>query len=307
MGCVNHKKKSMSVKAIQMLSFLGVIFLGSLLSACSETNGEQDQRKKEEKSAITFIRNDDCLNCHNIEDKSVGPSYVQVAQKYEADFSTVNRLADKIIEGGGGMWGSDQMSKHPFLKKGDARKIVRWILSLSDTVAIKSPMIHTPSITLSKVFQENTAKKENGLKISAYSSDQLGDTYTDDFPEIPSDVTPLYSGLAKFIHLTHPASFQPLQERFVLRASGFIHIGQRGKYFFKLVKAGKGRVFLNEEEIINDNDWDNETVVDLMPGTYPIAVEYLTAQKKNTLSLQWIIPSDEYYQVVPEEVFVLSN
>jgi hypothetical protein len=168
-------------------------------------------------------------------------------------------------------------------------------------------MIHTPGITLSKVFQENTANEENGLKISAYSSDQLGDTYTDDFPEIPSDVPPLYSGLAKFIHLTGHESFQPLQERFVLRASGFIHIGQRGKYFFKLEKAGKGRVFLNGEEIINANDWDNETVVDLMPGTYPIAVEYLTAQKKNTLSLQWITPSDEYYRVIPEEVLVESN
>ena len=307
MWCVNYKNKSMSVKAIHILSLLGIVCSGYLLPACSETNGKQDQRKKEEKSAITFIRNDDCLNCHNIEDKSVGPSYVQVAQKYEADFSTVNRLADKIIEGGGGMWGSDQMSKHPFLKKGDARRIVRWILSLSDTAANKNPVMHTPGITLSKVFQENTAKKENGLKISAYSSDQLGDTYSDDFPEIPSNVTPLYSGLAKFIHLTGDASFQPLQERFVFRASGFIHIGQRGKYFFKLEKAGKGRVFLNEEEIINDNDWDNETVVDLMPGIYPIVVEYLTAQKNNVLSLQWITPADEYYQVVPEEVFVLSN
>jgi len=307
MRCVNHKKKIMFVKVIQMLSLLGIVCATYLLSACSEKNGDQELRKKKEKSALTFIRNDDCLNCHSIEDKSVGPSYVQVAQKYEAEFSTVNRLADKIIEGGGGLWGSDQMSKHPFLKKGDARKIVRWILSLNDTAANKSPMIHTPGITLSKVFQENTTKKENGLKISAYSSDQLGDTYPDDFPEIPSDVPPLYSGLAKFIHLTHPASFQPLQARCVLRASGFIHIGQRGKYFFKLVKAGKGRVFLNDKEIINDNDWDNETMVDLMPGTYPIVVEYLTGQKKNTLSLQWITPADEYYQVVPEEVFVLSN
>src|SRR5690606_22843935 len=131
-------------------------------------------------------------------------------------------------------------------------------------------------------------KEENGLKISVYSSEQLGDASSNDFPEIPSNVSPSYAGLAKFIHFTDDASFQPLQERFLLRASGFIHIGQRGKYFFKLEKAGKGRVFLNGEEIINDNHWDNETVVDLMPGTYPIAVEYLSGQQKNVLSLQWI-------------------
>lgn len=306
MGYKHHKKSKLIIRE-KILLLLGITCFSYLLAGCSERNGEQRVRKKREKSALTFIRNDDCLNCHSIEDKSVGPSYVQVSQKYEADFNTVNRLADKIIEGGGGIWGSDQMTQHPFLEKTDARKVVRWILSLSDTAANKSPMIHTSGIALSKVFREHTTKKENRLKISIYSPDQLGDTHADDFPKTPSDVTPLYSGLAKFIHLTQDASFQPLQKDFLLYASGFIHIEQRGKYFFKLVKTGKGRVFLNGEQIINDNHWDNETAVDLMPGTYPISIEYLTQQEMNVLSLQWITPNDEYYRVVPEEVFSPIN
>src|SRR5690606_17833771 len=108
------KKQSMSVKVIQIFSLLGIACTAYLLPACDKKyEAQEDQAvvKKKEKSALTFIRNDDCLNCHNIEDKSVGPAYVQVAQRYEADYRTINRMADKIIEGGGGIWGGDQMSK----------------------------------------------------------------------------------------------------------------------------------------------------------------------------------------------------
>lgn len=117
-----------SMKAIPSAIFL--MILCWLLSGCRGECKEQEKKpRKKVVKALTLIRNDDCLNCHNIEDKSVGPSYVKVAQRYEADFSTVNRIAGKIIEGGGGLWGGGQMTEHPFLKKEDAKKIVLWILS----------------------------------------------------------------------------------------------------------------------------------------------------------------------------------
>ena len=309
MGSEHHKKKSTLVKAMQILSFLGFVYLSFLLTGCGENSEDNKVRKKGGKSALTIIRTDDCLNCHSIEDKSVGPAYLQVAQKYEADFTTVNRLADKIIEGGGGLWGSDQMSKHPFLKKADARKVVQWILSLRDTTINKNPMTHAPGITLSAIFQQNddAEKLQNGLTMRAYSPEQLGDAFSNDFPEVPQNTVPLYSGLVKGIHLTQHENFQPLQENFLLRITGFFQIKQKGKYFFKLVKTGQGRVFLNQEVIINENTWDSEIVIDLEPGTYPITVEYLTTQKNNALSLQWIPPNDEYYSVVPEEVLLLTH
>ncbi len=304
MGFKNNKY--VLLKSIQILPFLGAALLLILIPACSDKKEEQKARKKKRKSALTIIRTDDCLNCHSIEDKSVGPSYLQVAQRYEADFTTVNRLADKIIEGGGGIWGSDQMSKHPFLKKADARKVVQWILSLKDSTVNKKPTIHTPSVVLSEVFQRTT-KAATGLQIAAYSPEQLGDNYTEDFPVIPKNTSPSYSGLADFIHFAQQVPFQPLQEGYLFQAAGFIQIKQKGKYFFKLVKAGKGRVVLNGEVMINENAWDTEIAVDLEPGTYPIAIEYLAAEKNNELSLQWIPPHKEYYQVVPGDVFLPSK
>ncbi|WPP47998.1 PA14 domain-containing protein [Catalinimonas niigatensis] len=296
------------MKLIWMLFFPGSIFLVSLLPACNEKKEFQKETKKKEKSALSFIRNDDCLNCHNIEDKSVGPSYVQISQKYDADFTTVSRLANKVIEGGGGMWGSEQMTKHPFLKKEDAKKIIRWIFSLNDSIVNKNPLLHTPGIAMSEVFQEKQYHEnaEKGLKISAYSTEQAG-KYMDDFPEDYAKLSPMHEGVAKGIHFTRNDDFLPLQGNFLIRATGFIHTSKKGKYFFKLMKSGKGRIFLNGNKIINERSDDNEIVVDLEAGNHAITIEYLMAEKQNLLSLQWITPEDEYYRVIPEEVFSLQE
>ena len=160
----------MPIRTTQILRTLKIIIvLNLLLLGCGEKKEKQKAEKKKAKTALTIIKNDDCLNCHSIEDKSVGPSYVKVAQRYESDYSTVNRLAKKIIEGGGGLWGGGQMSKHPLLKSNDARRVVRWILSLDDSVANPDPMMTIPAISLREALEANPAESENGLTLYVYS------------------------------------------------------------------------------------------------------------------------------------------
>ncbi len=285
----------MLVKATQFLSLLKIMFVFNLLLlGCSEKKEKQKAEKKKAKTALTIIKNDDCLNCHSIEDKSVGPSYVKVAQRYESDYSTVNRLAKKIIEGGGGLWGGGQMSKHPLLKSNDARRVVRWILSLDDSVANPDPMMTIPAISLREALEANPAESENGLTLYVYSR------------ETSADVTPQHTGVVKRIHFTGAEAFEPLSEGSRLKMEGFITINQSGKYFFKQVRTGKGKVILDGATIINENDWDRETDIDLLPRTYPITVEYRMERENSKLSLQWITPEDEYYRVIPEEVFTIS-
>lgn len=263
----------------------------------------QPKIKKVEAKALSLIRKDDCLTCHSIEDKSAAPAYVKIAQRYEADEIIVNKLADKIIAGGGGMWGG-VMTDHRFMKKPDAVKIVRWILSLDDSIFNRDPMLHTEGIALAKAFQEQGDEKlrKNGLVLKAYSLKSFGD-YNTPFPDIRKEMKPLYSGIAKYIHLPTQKSFEPLSKDFVIQATGFIHIKVKGKYFFKQVRTGKGRVFLNGEKKINESDWDSEIVVDLSPGIYPIRIDYQSGEGDEKLSLQWITPEQEYYQIIPEEIF----
>lgn len=80
----------------------------------------------------------DCKNCHQIDQKSIGPSYTDVAKKYQSDRSATNYLTEKIIKGGSGVWGEVAMAAHPDLKQEDARQIVTWIRSLAATNVRKS-------------------------------------------------------------------------------------------------------------------------------------------------------------------------
>jgi cytochrome c len=77
-----------------------------------------------------LIEKSDCLGCHNETTKVVGPSYVDVAEKYPMSELNVDELADKIIRGGAGVWGDVPMTPHPNLSKEDAKEMVNYILSL---------------------------------------------------------------------------------------------------------------------------------------------------------------------------------
>ncbi|WP_231463345.1 MULTISPECIES: c-type cytochrome [unclassified Pedobacter] len=77
-----------------------------------------------------LINKSDCLGCHNKTNKIIGPAYVEVAKKYANTEKNVNYLADKIIKGGTGVWGTMPMTAHATLKKEDAKLMAKYILSL---------------------------------------------------------------------------------------------------------------------------------------------------------------------------------
>lgn len=77
-----------------------------------------------------LIAKSDCLTCHQEATKVIGPSYKDVAAKYEATDANVKMLAGKIIAGGSGVWGQIPMTAHPQVSQGDAETMVRYILSL---------------------------------------------------------------------------------------------------------------------------------------------------------------------------------
>jgi glucose/arabinose dehydrogenase/type 1 glutamine amidotransferase/cytochrome c551/c552 len=98
----------------------------------------------------------DCKNCHQVDKKSIGPAYVDVAKKYQKDPNAMNYLSEKIIKGGAGVWGEVAMAAHPNLKPEDARQIVTWIQSLSGNENKKSlPPAGSLSPTLNKPLKDN--------------------------------------------------------------------------------------------------------------------------------------------------------
>ncbi|MEM9917276.1 MAG: PQQ-dependent sugar dehydrogenase [Bacteroidota bacterium] len=77
-----------------------------------------------------LIENSDCRTCHQNEEKTIGPSYVMVAQKYQDRYDAVEYLAGKIIKGGNGVWGKSMMSAHPDISRKQAAQMAQYVLSL---------------------------------------------------------------------------------------------------------------------------------------------------------------------------------
>lgn len=81
----------------------------------------------------TLMEASDCKACHTVDKKAVGPSFIEVSKRYSGREGSIQLLTNKIIEGGGGNWGTTHvMAAHPQLAKQDVTEMVKYILSLSD-------------------------------------------------------------------------------------------------------------------------------------------------------------------------------
>ena len=96
--------------------------------AASADTSSTTAAAKPEDEGKALVEGADCLSCHKVDSKLVGPSYQDVAAKYtEAD---IDHLSQKIIDGGKGVWGDIPMTPHAGLSKENAQKMVKYILSL---------------------------------------------------------------------------------------------------------------------------------------------------------------------------------
>lgn len=77
-----------------------------------------------------LISKSDCIACHSVENKMVGPSYLSISQKYPLAEANVANLSQKITAGGSGVWGEIPMPPHAATAPADLQKMVKYILSL---------------------------------------------------------------------------------------------------------------------------------------------------------------------------------
>ncbi len=129
-----------------MKKVLVLFSIGAILFACNASdNGakkEGDKKPAEastakndaaaDEKALEMIGSLDCTTCHKINEKSIGPAYIDVSKKYEATSTVIDDLSGKIIKGGQGVWGTVPMTPHPSLSMDSARTMVKYILSLKN-------------------------------------------------------------------------------------------------------------------------------------------------------------------------------
>lgn len=71
-----------------------------------------------------------CHVCHQLDKKSVGPAYKEIAKKYKGQAGVGALLAEKVKKGGSGVWGPVPMAPNPAVPDADIRKLVDWIMKM---------------------------------------------------------------------------------------------------------------------------------------------------------------------------------
>jgi len=126
-----------------------ILSFSCLAIACgsNDSNPAKEERKDEAKDlskeaaaptkspdyqkGLELVAKSDCFTCHKVKENSTGPAYEAVAAKYApGSDEVIDKLADKVIKGGSGNWGTVPMLPHPQVSKEDARTMVKYVLAL---------------------------------------------------------------------------------------------------------------------------------------------------------------------------------
>ena len=70
-----------------------------------------------------------CMACHAVDKKLVGPAYKDVAAKYAGQKDAVDKLTQKVLKGGSGVWGPVPMPANTQVSEAEAKQLVQWVLS----------------------------------------------------------------------------------------------------------------------------------------------------------------------------------
>jgi cytochrome c len=82
-------------------------------------------------AGLAAIRTSNCFNCHNFNNKLIGPSFNDIGKKYASNAANNALLQKRILEGSTGVWGNVSMPSHPELNKEQAANMVQWILKVA--------------------------------------------------------------------------------------------------------------------------------------------------------------------------------
>ena len=119
-----------SIFSSVLMVSIGLIACGGSTGTTGNTTVDITQDPAYQKG-FALVKQSDCLTCHQVDAKGIGPSYKDIAQKYaDAGADQLATVSQKIISGGAGVWGQVPMTAHPALSADDAKAMLDYILLL---------------------------------------------------------------------------------------------------------------------------------------------------------------------------------
>ncbi len=87
------------------------------------------QKKFPDSAGVSNMLKSNCFNCHSVKLKVAGPSFLEISKKYPNTDKNQDLIADHILRGSKGIWGTEVMPSHPELSAAVAKEMVKWILN----------------------------------------------------------------------------------------------------------------------------------------------------------------------------------
>ena len=106
-----------------------ILLAAAALAILASPPAGADLKGSDAKKAFSIASKSDCLSCHAVSSKVIGPAYRDVARKYKGDDQAEVLLMQKVRNGGAGVWGKFPMPPHPDVAEEDLRTVIEWILT----------------------------------------------------------------------------------------------------------------------------------------------------------------------------------
>ncbi len=237
------------------------------------------------------IGKSDCAACHLVDKPIIGPSYTQVAQKYESSPAEVEQLSQKIINGGSGVWGKRAMSPHPNVSEVDAKAMAAYILS---------------------VVPEEEAERRPGVAVDFYNISQP----LANLPEMIAGQNPNTSEVYPNIDFRSgnpdigkatDENFGGFVTDFVMEANGYLNVDESKMYDLQFTANNGGRLAI-DGDVVSEGHYYEGTFVDeieiyLTEGAHKIHVDFYHHLFSKYLVLSWRNDKSNEYEPIPAVAF----
>ena len=274
------------------------------------------RRTGDETAAVSpgerLMAKNDCRTCHNPQVQTVGPGYAQIAERYKYAPENIERLAQKVISGGAGVWGVAAMSAHPDLKTEDAKAMVTYILGLDEGEDDGQAETQTTAVTdPSEVPSNNWLKPDNtlnnndlaqGLFVRLFQLRSNPGT----LKKINFNARPVETALLSNIDVNN-LEFGVYRDNFAFTASGYLFLEKDDNVLFRFGSDDGGRLYL-DGRLLFDNDGTHgmaplEAEVALRAGYHPLQFDYFQGAGERGILLEWARPGSPEFAPVPAAHF----
>jgi cytochrome c len=260
------------------------------------------------KPGEALIEKSDCNTCHNVYERTVGPSYSQIAIRYGTTPANIDALAQKIISGGSGSWGNVPMSPHPMLPLEQAKTIISYILGLDKED--KNGMDFSAASAESGAAPMKLPRGlQPGLTVRYYElADPVEGVPVINEAQLPNKIATVpnvqFSPFAVQRSDMHLDRF-PNHAKYVAIFSGSLNAPVAGEYGFRIEDAnGYSRLFIESAKVLEtQGSAAAEHKISLSAGWHPFMIEYGSSAEvlrlpereidMNTLKLSWHPPGQE--------------